>query len=182
MTTTFDDTPATSGAVPARAAAGRRPIDLLMLAAVGLVVCLVSLPRLHGYVLGTNEVDARRAVELFGAALCGADVAPPLDLGAALAADRTLKHRLRDARPAPDGSRVLFHGYYFELGRALDGGPLVYGWPCEQGRTGLGAFAMGADGQLFGHENGNGRWSGDDAPRELDLRGPGWLRLASPPR
>lgn len=172
MTTTFDDTTA----APAdHRASGRRPLDVLMLAAVGIVVCLVSLPRLHGYVLGTNQVDARRAVELLGAALLSDDQGAPPDLGTALESDRTLAHRLRDARTAEDGSRLVFHGYYFELGVDATGVATIYAWPCEQGRTGLAAFACGPDGRLYVHANTQGRWSGEAAgPQALDLTGPGW--------
>ena len=81
----------------------------ILLAAVGTIVLLVSLPRMESYAAMDNASDARLAVRLLGRA---ADRRPEaMSAWSVLVADDQLRHRLQDARPAGLGIHVRHHGY-----------------------------------------------------------------------
>ncbi len=132
----------------------------LLLAAVAAVVVLVSLPLLRGLALRENERDAMHTLGLFGREVFAAAPAAQQPLGALLQADETLLRRLPDTHLVDGGRRLLRHGYLFELTASLTGEPTLLAWPYSHGETGLGAFRLASDGQLYGHPNRMARWSG----------------------
>jgi len=129
----------------------------LLLAAIGALVVLVSLPRLRDFVLCQNELDAVAALGLLGPL---ADEAPArARLAALVGREPSLERALADAR-ALDGGRVLsHHGYFMALSPGPDG-PIVFAWPASARRTGLRAYARTPDGRLFVHPNRETPWSG----------------------
>lgn len=140
--------------------------DTLALGAIGLVVVLVSFPRLRDFVLRSNEGDARATMQLlahevFAAERPAADVA---DIGRMIEQNAGLAHRLQDAKSIEAGRRLQYHGYYFELARDDVGQAVLYAWPRDCGRTGVGAFVYSLASGLLGHPNGDARWSGADRP------------------
>jgi len=145
-----------------------RPLDKLTLFAVGVVIVLVSLPRLHGLMLRTNEGDAREALRLIGGVVFAGE-RTHANLGETFEQTATLEHQLSDARPL-DGGRVLkHHGYLFELSSTPTGESVLCAWPCEHGRTGRRAFALKPDQGLVEHPNeGDASWSGLGHPLRAD--------------
>jgi hypothetical protein len=143
-------------------------LDKLTLLAVGVVIMLVSLPRLHGLMLRTNECDARDALRLLGGVVFAGE-RTPTNLCETVEQTASLEHQLSDARPV-DGGRVLkHHGYLFELSSTLRGESVIYAWPSEHGRTGKRAFALKADQGMIEHENeGKSTWSGLARPLHAD--------------
>jgi len=149
---------------------GRRPTharlgrlhwaDAAVLTAVGIVVLLVSLPRLREFALRENEADARRLTARLGELCDRAQAAPPRDLGALLASEQLLLERLDDADWLADGAVLRRHGYLFGL--APDGQSIV-AWPWEHGRTGVSAYRSSRE-KLEGHPNSGGAWSGLATP------------------
>ncbi len=150
--------------------------DRLTLAAIGLVVVIVTLPVLRGFALRANELDALRTVRALAAQpAVPASVAAPGDLAALAANDRALQRRLEDLEILPDG-RLRRHGYLFDVVHAGAGGSMLRAWPWEHGQTGRGAFVWTAQTGLLGHANGEGLFSGpDQAP--VQVPGPGWVRM-----
>ncbi|MCP3915805.1 MAG: hypothetical protein GY711_09635 [bacterium] len=166
-------------------ATGLSPNTLIMLFAVVLVVCIVSLPRLDAYALASNQRDARSTLGLFIERLLAAGATDPAPPGLVAAIDKSewLRHRLRDARPTDQPGVVLHHGYYFALARSTRGVPTVYAWPRNQGRTGYEVYACGADGEILVQERPRAEWSGLFDPRELERVTPtaetGWVALSA---
>lgn len=135
--------------------------DAAVLAAVAVVVLLVSLPRLREFALRENESDARTLLARLGE-LCTRE-SPVQDgqlatLTEVLARAPQLAARLDDAEWLQGGAVLRRHGYLFEL-EASAPTPVIRAWPWEHGRTGCSAFRwrMGA---LEGHPNPTGEWSG----------------------
>jgi hypothetical protein len=136
--------------------------DHLTLFVIGLVVVLVSLPRLRRFAVRENENDAIQALRLLSAD--AADHPEVLDAGglaALLAASARHQSRLEDVELL-DGGRLRRHGYLFDAVES-SGGWMLRAWPWEHGRTGLGVFVATAEG-LVGSPNSEGRWSGPLAP------------------
>jgi hypothetical protein len=150
-----------------------RIADVGVLVVVGLVVLLVSLPRLRDFALRENETDAANLVTRIGR-LCDGSVqaAERSNLHDLLAKDPQLGKRLDDAEYL-DGGRVLRrHGYLFTL---LPGtSARVLAWPWEHSRTGHAAFAWSGEQHLVGNPNVDGAYSGMNAPARVDANDPQW--------
>lgn len=155
----------------------------LLLAAVGLVVTLVSLPLLRGLALKENELDAIRTMNLLGREVFAGE-AEPRTLGELVQTDERLLRRLPDTC-LMEGGRLLFrHGYLFELIRPSEGSPLLYAWPFAYGETGLGAFHATSAGELLGHPNQAALWSGPTRtpaglPGEVSSGSAPWREVSS---
>ncbi len=150
-----------AGALP------RNPLAGVSLAAIGVVVALVSLPSLRGFALRQNQSDALRLVH----ALAAAVAADPLaganpSLSGLLERNAALRHRFNDLELVTlpgSGERLRCHGYLFDLAPASSGWT-ARAWPWSHGRTGRAAFVVTPSGRLFGHANATPRWSGPDRP------------------
>jgi len=140
--------------------------DSLALGAIGLVVVLVSCPRLRDFVLRSNEDDARATVQLLAHEVFAAErpAADVTDIGRMIEQDAGLAHRLQDAKSIEAGRRLQYHGYFFELVRDDIGEAVLYAWPRDCGRTGVGAYVYSLASGLLGHPNGDARWSGSERP------------------
>jgi hypothetical protein len=137
--------------------------DVLTLGVIGLVVVLVSLPRLRRFALRENETDALRALRALSAhGAPGASALPRLD----------------DLEVLPGGV-LRRHGYLFDRAEDEDGGAVWRAWPWEYGRTGLGAFAAVSKGLLLGYPNPDGLYDGLDQPPPVRaiLADSVWVRL-----
>jgi hypothetical protein len=142
-----------------------RLADALTLVAVGVVVVLVSLPRLRDFALRENEVDARTLVTRLGA-LASRDAAAD-DVHGLVAADRTLSRQLDDAEFLAGGRVLRRHGYLFEVLAAEEAratGVRVRAWPWRHRKTGFSSFAWTTGGTLVADPDREGRWSGLEAP------------------
>ena len=95
----------------------------LLLAAVGTIVLLVSLPRMESYAAMDNARDARLAVRLLGEA--AAELPATVSTWSVLVGDEQLRHRLQDARPVDLGGLVRHHGYVL----ARSGSAALIAWP-----------------------------------------------------
>lgn len=158
--------------------------DAAVLAAVGLVVLLVSLPRLREFALRENEADARTLVARLGE-LCSRELsapdasaqsASPASLSEMLARTPQLAARLEDAEWLEQGALLRRHGYLFELTVHESGAALV-AWPWEHGRTGCRAFRW-KTGAVEGHPNPAGAWSGLQARTADVLSADHWRPVA----
>jgi len=137
--------------------------DNLTLLAIGLVVVLVSLPRLRGFAVRENEQDAIDALALLAAdARVESEVLLAGGLGALLASSTRHQSRLDDVELI-DGGRLRRHGYLFDAVESAPGAWVLRAWPWEHGRTGLGAF-VASDAAVLGHPNAGGRFSGPASP------------------
>jgi len=147
-----------------------------LLLALGLVVFVVSMPRFRAQVVRDNTLGARDMLLLVG------EVAAERghrDLVALLAEEASLRHRLRDARPAATVGRMRLHGYLLDDVTLTDGSAALAAWPLDFGRTGRDAWLV-VDGQhVYRHPNG-GRWTGEARPlRRVDLAD-GWQAAPVP--
>lgn len=141
-----------------------------LLLALGLVVFVVSMPRFREQVVRDNTRGARDMLLLVGEV---AEERGQRDLVTLLAEEASLRHRLRDARPAATGGRMRLHGYLLDDVRLADGAPALAAWPIDYGRTGRDAWLVVEGRHVFRHENG-GRWTGEARPiRRVDLAD-GW--------
>jgi hypothetical protein len=148
--------------------------DAAVLLAVGVVVLLVSLPRLREFALRENETDARTLVTRLGE-VCAREMSAGT-LAQALEREPQLVARLDDAEWLAQGRILRRHGYLFELDASRTPAR-VLAWPWDHGRTGFRAFRWEA-GALEGHSNPGGAWSGVEAP-PFEGTGPeGWRPLA----
>lgn len=95
----------------------------LLLAAVGTIVLLVSLPRMESYAAMDNASDARLAVRLVGKA--AAERPAAVSTWSVLVGDEQLRHRLQDARPVGLGGLVRHHGYVL----SRSGSGALIAWP-----------------------------------------------------
>lgn len=157
-----------------RAGVRRRSlVDHAVLALIGVVVVLVSLPRLRRFALHENETDAIRAIRALGEdALARSPVGVPPNLAALAASSSALRARLEDLEVL-EGGRLRRHGYVFDWIEGDDGGGAIVAWPWEHGRTGLAAFAVELGGPVLGLANADGRYSGPRRPPPPPLRTPG---------
>lgn len=158
--------------------------DRLTIAALLLVVGVVSIPLLRTHALRQNELDALRslaqlAVPLDALARAGR---APATVGHLLELEPDLARRLIDAELLEGGQLLRRHGYLFDLAPPLPGtassGPVLRAWPWSHGRTGLGAFVQAPHGELLGHPNREGLWTGPNPPpRPGDTASDAWRRL-----
>jgi len=191
MSTQFDSTAVVSSAAasaPSRTAAANVRslswIDRLTLAAIGVVVVVVTLPVLRGFGLRENERDALRMLRVLAAepargAEAGAGAGTPQATLATLAAtDRVLQKRLEDLEMLPDG-RLRRHGYLFDVSALGPGEPMLRAWPWDHAQTGRGAYVWTPRRGILGFGNADGRFSGPDgAPEAADvLAGDGWVAM-----
>lgn len=163
----------TRGRASRSARAGRLPaVDVLTLAAVLVVVLLVSLPCLRDFAVRENERDARALLPVL-VELVDGEPAAELDLAALVARTPALAEELRDAHPGERSGTLRHHGYVFSIAPVASGVPgasgarAVLAWPLDRGRTGLRAFACRPGGGLWLHDNQDGRWSGPRGPERL---------------
>jgi hypothetical protein len=137
--------------------------DHLMLFLIGLVVVLVSLPRLRRFALRENETDAAHMLRvLWNEAETQGVTLHPGVLGALFGPGTGLQNRSEDVELLDDG-RLRRHGYLFETSH---GRTFIGAWPWEHGRTGLGAFSISSERGVLGHENQDGTFSGPAHPPE----------------
>jgi hypothetical protein len=155
-------------ALPARAHAraaqrGLSRRDQWMLFLIGLVVVLVSLPRLRRFALRENETDAARMLRVLWseAETQGVRLHPGV-LGALFGPGTGLQNRSEDVELLDDG-RLRRHGYLFDVVEDARGRTFIGAWPWEHGRTGLGAFSIDERG-LVGCVNEAGTFSGPARP------------------
>jgi hypothetical protein len=160
------------------AARGLPLLDKLTIFAIAAVVALVSIQRLRAFGLRENELDAMRMLRTLSSlsAPTGAD-AKKSDLAALVAHDSSLARRLEDLERMPDG-RLRRHGYLFDVTLLRPGEPMLRAWPWNYGQTGRGAFVWTPQRGLLGFDNGDGRFSGSEAPPAPGDIGPEWLRMA----
>lgn len=164
----------------------------LLIGAIAFLVVLVSLPRFHAHAMDANRTDARITLDVLGAVAFSDELAPdlvpqsgPEALTRLLRQTPALTHRFPDARVSEDTGQFLHHGYRVDTGFVLDGiesWPALVSWPDRFTDTGDAAFALTADGRMYGHPN-RGLWSGGrSALRNVDLSDEGWtlLRPAHP--
>ncbi len=150
-----------------RTTLAKSPPTTLLLAAVGLVVVLVSMPRLAQWAAAGNQADAAQAAQVLGPLLSAAPAAHTL--GTLMRSTSPLRHRFSNARPLGAGYLVEHHGYL--LARAEGG--ILFAWPLQSGRTGESAYAWTPDSGLLVHPNKDHRWTGRTQvpqPRDLELR------------
>lgn len=156
-------------------------VDRATILGILLLVVLVTLPRLRSLAIHENELDALRTLDILGGEVFAAEGARPERLGELFGESEEsalLGRRLADTRVLEDGRVLLRYGYLFELVEGPQG-PGVRAWPVEQGRTGQGAFWLGADLSLCGDANREARWSGPARPPSpTDVRA--WRELDPP--
>ncbi|MEM9801923.1 MAG: hypothetical protein AAGA20_16475 [Planctomycetota bacterium] len=162
----------------------------VLVGGIALLVVLVSMPRFRAHAVAANRADARVALDILAdvvftrawtdGAAAPEDPAEPEDLADVVAAVEMLRHRFPDARRAPDTGQLVHHGYRIDTGYLRDGvvrRPALVAWPDAYGRSGDAAFAITAEGALWGHPNG-GRWSaGTHELVEADVSGGSWTLL-----
>jgi len=158
--------------VQARSRSGRlRTMDVLTLAAVALVVLLVSLPRLEDLAIRENEDDAARlALRLAVLAEDGG----PAPVESLLASAPDLAQRLDDVEMLSEGRVLRRHGYLFEVLPGEGPAESLRIWPWEYGRTGRVAFVWTPEGGLLVHANAAASWTGPGGPPPASHAGSGW--------
>lgn len=146
--------------------------DYVTLSAIGVVVLLVSLPKLRAFALRENELDAVTTLRVLQVdATQRSSVMRAGGLGALLASNDTHRVRLDDVELLPEG-RLRRHGYLFDAVEAAPRRWVLRAWPWEHAHTGLGAFEAAvvetsrreAEGEttglVLGHANPDGAFSG----------------------
>ena len=181
MTSTSSPAPHSTRALqrsaPRRSGRLRWP-DAFTLLAVGLVVLLVSLPRLREFALRENQGDASSLVvqlgNLLGSSVQAAELGSVREL---VQQDVSFAARLGDSEFLAEGRLLRRHGYLFEIVPAELEGPgsgqawRVRAWPWEHGRSGLASFIWLPDRGLAQHANADGRWSGPEQPPAPRFKG-----------
>lgn len=163
-----------------RARGGLSAVDYLTLFLIGLVVVLLSLPRLRRFALRENELDAIALLQTLGADMpeCGQGLSAG-GLAGLLAANPRHENRFEDLELLPDG-RLRRHGYLFDAQETRPGQWVLRGWPWEHGHTGLGAFVFSPALGMLGNANETGASDGPNHPPglpELGERAGGWRSL-----
>lgn len=166
-------TSAIPAALPARVTRTRAFGRSLTLLTIGLVVVLVSLPRLRDFALRENESDARALSRLLAVSLSASD-APTIQ--GLLSAAPNVARLANDREFLAGGELLRRHGYLFDLARASDGRRAVRAWPWSAGRTGRRAFIAVAAGELWSGECARGHWSGPAGAPDVAALGnsPSW--------
>lgn len=161
--------------------------DRLTIAALLLVVAVVSIPLLRTHALRQNELDALRSLAVLALPLHAGDAATPRTVGQLLEHRPDILRRLTDAELLDEGRLLRRHGYLFDIAAPLagtfeGGAPVLRAWPWSHGRTGLGAFVLVTPGEVLAHPNRESNWSGLAAPpRPLPGRLEGWRKLTLGP-
>lgn len=137
--------------------------DCITLVAVGVVVVLVSLPRLQVFAMRENETDAMGLLRLLGSRELAADARAPHRIADLDLSDPALQRRLRSLEVLADGRLFERYGYLFDL-TGEGGDRSLRAWPRQWGETGRRAFVLGPGGGLWSHPNDDGRWEGRDQP------------------
>lgn len=153
--------------------------DAGTLCAIGVVVVLVSLPKLRAFAVRENEFDALRALRLLGAdAAAHGGALRAGGLGALLATNDSHRVRLEDVELCADG-RLRRHGYLFDAVESESGTWVLRAWPWEYPHTGLGAFQTTVGGAVHGWANADGAFSGPATPPPAlrDPVGAGWVPM-----
>jgi hypothetical protein len=162
---TRDDAPSILIAVPSARDADARPrrrspIDVAVLVLIGVVVVLVSLPRLRQFAVHENESDAIRAIRALGDdAVDHEELFSAGRLAALVDAVPGRRAHLEDLETLRDG-RLRRHGYVFDWIEGEDGATAIVAWPWEHGRTGVAVFAVVPGGPVLGLSNSDGRYGG----------------------
>ncbi len=164
-----DPTALSAEVAPAVRRARRDPLHLVCLGAIGVVLALVSLPSLRGFALRQNESDALRILRALSAA--SADLSDDTRAGDLLERFPNLRHRFGDLEVVGSGEALRAHGYLFDLTRHRTHGAVARAWPWAHGRTGFAVYACTASGELVGHPNGEGQWSGPGDPPSFPFSG-----------
>ena len=154
--------------------------DHVTLFLIGLVVVLVSLPRLRRCALHENETDAANMLRVLWAEAETQGVTLHAGvLGALFGPGTGLQNRSEDVELLEDG-RLRRHGYLFDVIESPRGETFIGAWPWEHGRTGLGAYSIDAQHGLVGHANPAGFFSGPARPPSpTDLAdGKAWRPIA----
>jgi hypothetical protein len=153
----------------AQARGGLSAVDYLTLFLIGLVVVLVSLPRLRRFALRENELDAIALLEALGGDMIEfPEGLPAGGIAGLLAANPRHENRFEDLEVLP-GGLLRRHGYLFDAEQAQPGGWSLRGWPWDYGRTGLGSFIFSASEGLIGNENANAASAGPGRPPSTDV-------------
>ncbi len=162
------------------AAIGLSFADYLTLLLIGLVVMLVSLPRLRHFALRENELDAVAMLKALGNDMQEwGEALPDGGIAALLAANPRHEDRFEDIELLTD-QRLRRHGYLFDAVEPQPGQWVLRAWPWEHGRTGLGAFVYSPAHGLLGHRNGDGQFAGEVQPPALLpalSAGSGWVSM-----
>jgi hypothetical protein len=146
----------------------------LTLAAVGVVLFLVSVPRVHQFALQDNERDAKSSLlTLFSTVYADEGDRASRQIPAPEAWDQEVKCRLYDAHTSEGSALLQRHGYLLELAHRPDGSDFLRAWPTKHGATGRSAFLLDSERGLIEHENIDGAWSGPSSSRP-DGTEPGW--------
>lgn len=164
----------------ARAQGGLTAVDYLTLFLIGLVVVLVSLPRLRRFALRENELDAMALLATLGGDLneFGEGLSNG-GLAGLLAANPHHENRFEDLEVLP-GGMLRRHGYLFDAEQDEAGRWILRGWPWDYGRTGLGSFVFTPGEGLIGNENANAVCDGPGRPPnsiEAHAGSAGWRAL-----
>lgn len=144
-----------------------------LLLALGLLVFVVSMPRFRAHVVEENTADAGTSLLLVGEVAFERGEG---DLIALLREEASLRHRMRDARPALVSGRLTHHGYFLDDALLVDGTRAFGAWPIDYGRSGRDAWLVTPSGELWRHPNG-GRWTGEARPLALVDPSREWRRV-----
>jgi hypothetical protein len=161
-----------------RSTARRLPLaDYFAILSIVVVVVVVSIPRLRGFAVRENELDAihmLRALAMQPAP--GGHEQAGNDLAQLVARDPALQRRLEDIECLGDG-RLRRHGYLFDMTMLRPGEPMLRAWPWNHGQTGRGAFVWTPQRGLLGTTNVDGRFSGPENPPAPADIGARWARI-----
>jgi len=129
----------------------------LTLCAVGVLMFLVSVPRVHQLAVQDNERDALSAIK----ALADEAFTPELEMSLnPVHLSASLSSRLKDVRYDSSTKVIRRHGYLFDLAQAKSGEWFARAWPVECGQTGVNAFILGPSACIMTHPNEAAEWSG----------------------
>ena len=145
----------------------------LTLCAVGALLFLVSVPRVHQLAVQDNERDALSAIralaqEAFSSGLSASPTSEELSA--------SLSSRLKDVRFDPTSKVIRRHGYLFEVVRGEPGSEFARAWPARFGETGANAFILRPDGAIMIHSNETAGWSGFSSRRPTGAES-GWAPI-----
>jgi hypothetical protein len=164
----------------ARARGGLSAVDYLTLFLIGLVVVLVSLPRLRRFALRENELDAIALLEDLGHDMSEfGEGLPASGIVALLASNPRHEDRFEDLEVLP-GGLLRRHGYLFDAEERAPGVWVLRAWPWGYGHTGLGSFVFSPGEGLLGNENAGGLCDGPGRPpdsEEAQTGRAGWCAL-----
>ncbi len=147
-----------------RTRGGLSAVDYLTLFLIGLVVVLVSLPRLRRFALRENELDAIALLEDLGHDMPElGEGLPASGIVALLASNPRHEDRFEDLEVLP-GGLLRRHGYLFDAEEAQPGRWVLRAWPWGYGHTGLGSFVFWPGEGLLGNENTGGACDGPGRP------------------